>query len=71
MAGAGTVRDEGGRTEPPSSRPEEDIMKKTIGKVKLNRETLHTLETAKLAAIAGGAYTFPPVCEHSNARIHC
>jgi hypothetical protein len=47
-------------------------MKKEIRKIKLSRETLQALDTAKLNGAAAGAATLPPVCENSgNARNTC
>jgi len=40
-------------------------MKKEIRQIRLSRETLQALETPSLGKAAGGAYTFPPVCENS------
>lgn len=44
-------------------------MKKQPKKMKLSRESLRDLTPqaeAALEGIVGGAYTYPPVCEHTN-----
>lgn len=57
-----------GRRE--ASNHKENVMKKQIRKISLNRETLQAMTTASLNGVAAGAATLPPVCENSGNAIN-